>query len=196
MSTLSTRKKPFVAQPPVPSIHDTHCDGAGLEHSTKPWSRSMKFYYRWLAEDNTDVPLPPQVDLKGKWAIVSGSNSGIGREAAYTLALWGANVILACRNPPPHEDHPEAVIEDFVSKSKGAIQKSQLEWWEVDYGSFDSVGKFGKRWIESGRTLEILCNNAGLNINKYVKTVDGYDMVNQVSSDSNNFARRTSLTKA
>ena len=156
----------------------------------------MKFYYRWLAEDNTDVPLPPQVDLKGKWAIVSGSNSGIGREAAYTLALWGANVILACRNPPPHEDHPEAVIEDFVSKSKGAIQKSQLEWWEVDYGSFDSVGKFGKRWIESGRTLEILCNNAGLNINKYVKTVDGYDMVNQVSSDSNNFARRTSLTKA
>src|SRR5258708_3454508 len=63
----------------------------------------------------------PDADLTGKWVLISGSNNGIGREAALRMASWGANIVLACRNPPPHEIHPEKVVEECkeAAKSKG-----------------------------------------------------------------------------
>jgi len=39
----------------------------------------------------------PGADLRGKWIIISGSNNGVGFEAAKPFAAWGANLILACR---------------------------------------------------------------------------------------------------
>ena len=142
----------------------------------------LQFYYRWLAEDHSDKDLPPQIDLRGKNVLISGANSGIGKEAAYICALWGARVVLACRDPPPHEDHPEAVIDEFVTRSNGKINKEkQLEWWNVDYSDLSSVRKLGERWISSGRTLDYLFNNAGLNMKNFVRTVDGHNLINQVN---------------
>ena len=46
----------------------------------------------WLAE-NADI------SLKGKTAVVTGSNSGVGFKTAEILLYLGAKVILACRNP-------------------------------------------------------------------------------------------------
>jgi NADP-dependent 3-hydroxy acid dehydrogenase YdfG len=41
---------------------------------------------------------PKTVDLTGKVAIVTGSNSGVGYGLALQLAEMGASVFLACRN--------------------------------------------------------------------------------------------------
>lgn len=38
-------------------------------------------------------------DLTGKLAVVTGGNTGIGKETAIKLAQLGADVIIACRNP-------------------------------------------------------------------------------------------------
>jgi hypothetical protein len=54
----------------------------------------------------------PNVDLSGKWVLVSGSNNGIGRHAAVQFAAWGANMILAARDPPEREKHPSKVVEE------------------------------------------------------------------------------------
>ena len=40
----------------------------------------------------------PRVDLSERNAIITGSNVGLGLEAALELAAMGARVILACRN--------------------------------------------------------------------------------------------------
>ena len=40
----------------------------------------------------------PEVDLAGKVAVVTGSNTGIGYETAKALAVMGAHTILACRS--------------------------------------------------------------------------------------------------
>jgi hypothetical protein len=99
----------------------------------------------------------PGKDLTGKWIIISGGNNGIGREAALRFADWGANLILACREPPPHESHPNAVVAECRQRANAAgHEKSQIEWWEVNYADLASVKAFAMRWLETGRPLDIL----------------------------------------
>jgi hypothetical protein len=112
--------------------------------------------------DRRKEKLPP-VDLTGKWIIISGSNNGIGREAALQFASWGANLILACRNPTPAwETQPDAVVEECLQRAKEAGHASEIEWWELDCARLESVEDFAVRWMKTERPLDVLCNNAGM----------------------------------
>lgn len=167
-----------------PSVYDTHCSGPGNLSSTSIWGVLRRRYWQYFSEDSKKHDLPPRQDLRGKNVIVTGSNSGIGKEAAYIFALWGARVVLACRDPPANvEQHPTDAIKDLLSRERGeGITSDQLEWWEIDYAKLDSVKAFGKRWKESGRTCDILCNNAGMGgVHGRKITSDGHEIVNQVN---------------
>jgi hypothetical protein len=62
---------------------------------------------------NSEFLTVPPADLKGKRIIITGSNSGIGREAALQFAAWGANLVLGCRpNAPAHEVGPDVVVRE------------------------------------------------------------------------------------
>ncbi|UZJ55985.1 hypothetical protein CBS101457_005305 [Exobasidium rhododendri] len=165
----------------VPSVYDTHCSGAGLSPSTKAWTQVYCQYKRFTGDRSAMAPYPPRMDLSGKNVLISGANSGIGLEAAYTFAQWGANVILACRDPPPHEIHPTIAIKSMLERSKGTIKEDQLTWWEVDFASLKSVEALGKRWMESGMTLDYLCNNAGLSMRANITTEDGFELTRSVN---------------
>lgn len=117
----------------------------------------------------------------------------MGREAALQFAKWGANIILGCREPPPHEPHPDVVVEELKSAALDAGHEDTVfEWWECDMSSLKSVEGFGKRWLERGQALDILVNNAGLGgvLSKTRHTVDGFDLIHQV-----NFLSHVLLTK-
>lgn len=123
------------------------------------------------------------VDLKDKWIVISGSNNGVGFEAARSFAAWGANLILACRQPPAWERHPEAAVKECraVADMQGH-RSSTIEWWELDMADLDSVEAFARRWLDSGRVLDVLCNNAGAPTTSNTNmTKNGFQLVHQVN---------------
>ncbi|KAH8647703.1 hypothetical protein BX600DRAFT_490271 [Xylariales sp. PMI_506] len=124
----------------------------------------------------------PGADLRGKWIVISGSNNGIGFEAAKSFAAWGANLILACREPPDWELHPKAAADECRKIASTHGHKSTIEWWEVDMADLSSVEAFCQRWLDSDRALDILCNNAGTGSTAHDRmTKDGFQLVHQVN---------------
>lgn len=154
-----------------------------LKAPTKSWVRTQTR----KGSKSTHVKIP-DADLTGKWVIISGSNNGIGREAALQMATWGANIILACRQLPPksRETPAETVKWDAITRARIAGHKdSIIEWWELDMADLASVESFAKRWLATERPLDILCNNAGMGsspgFNKVFKTKDGFEIIHQVN---------------
>lgn len=179
-SPTTTKKMTMMTANSIPpSIYDTHCSGPGLSPETQQWSKGHCTAKRYKDEILSNLPLPPQMDLRGKNVLISGANSGIGYEAAFTFALWGAKVIMACRDPPVRETHPLKAMELIIERGEGKIDKSQLEWWQVDYTKLKSVQALGDRWVQSGMVLDYLCNNAGLTVLDKIITEDGFELTSE-----------------
>lgn len=123
------------------------------------------------------------VDLRNKWILLTGDNSGIGSQAALQFVKWGANIIIGCREPPPREMHPDDAVQMLKDAAIAAgHKKSVIEWWECDMSSLQSVEALGKRWLSTGSPLDILVNNAGTGgaskDNRH--TQDGFETLHQV----------------
>ena len=122
-------------------------------------------------------------DLHNKWIILTGGNSGIGHEAALQFARWGANIVLGCRQPPPLEIHPDVATQECRAAAKAAGHlDTTIEWWECDMADLASVEVLAKRWLATGRPLDILANNAGMGgyQGEIQETRDGFEIVHQV----------------
>lgn len=87
-------------------------------------------------------------DLSGKTAVVTGSNSGIGFEAALQLARKGARVVLACRDP----ERTRAAVE----RIKQQFPKAEVESMQLDLASLASIRAFTAAFLEKHAALNIL----------------------------------------
>jgi NAD(P)-dependent dehydrogenase (short-subunit alcohol dehydrogenase family) len=105
-------------------------------------------------------------DQRGRTALITGANSGIGLEAARTLAGAGARVIMACRNPSKGEAAAASIRAEIPT---AAIDVSAL-----DLASLESVRGFAERYQDDH--LDLLINNAGVMAAPYTKTVDGFEL--------------------
>ncbi|XP_072051369.1 retinol dehydrogenase 12-like [Amphiura filiformis] len=111
-----------------------------------------------------------QVKLHGKAAIITGGNSGIGKETAIDLARRGARVIIACRNPVKAE---EAVKE--IQRRSGS---SHVVYRHLDLSDQGSVRGFVEEYLQEEPRLDYLINNAGIQkAPKGCRTAEGYNMV-------------------
>lgn len=108
----------------------------------------------------------------GKTAIVTGANTGIGKETALDFAKRGARVILACRD----EERAKDAARDIVAQTGSDKVVVRI----VDLASFESVRSFAKLIRETEERLDILVNNAGLS-GTYRVTKDGYESIFQVN---------------
>ncbi|KAL2065898.1 hypothetical protein VTL71DRAFT_3568 [Oculimacula yallundae] len=156
-------------------------DSAGDPKPSSLWS--LWQFLQGIHNRNLSLP---DADLRGKWILVTGGNSGIGRESALQFSKWGANVIMGCRpNAPPREPKPEAVLQELKTAARASgHENTTFESWDVDMGDLKSVEAFGKRWLKTDRPLDILANNAGTgggNDGNPVLTTDGFELVHQVN---------------
>jgi NAD(P)-dependent dehydrogenase (short-subunit alcohol dehydrogenase family) len=117
---------------------------------------------KWTAER---IP-----DQRGRVAVVTGANSGLGLVTARELARAGARVVLACRNL----QKGESAVEDCESAALGAEPELELE--QLDLASLDSVRTFADRFRGRHDGLDLLINNAGVMGTPRRRTSDGFEL--------------------
>jgi len=110
---------------------------------------------------DSDVP-----DQSGRTFVVTGSNTGLGFEAAQALAGKGARVVLACRT----RSKAEAARAQIERKHPGA----EVGLVDLDLGDLASVHKAAQE-IKKEKRLDVLINNAGVMMPPSGKTADGFE---------------------
>ncbi|KAI9883361.1 MAG: hypothetical protein M1823_004873 [Watsoniomyces obsoletus] len=100
---------------------------------------------------------PPSSDFTGQTIIVTGSNAGLGLEAARHFSRLNASkIILAVRSLERGEAARKSILESTQRSPES------IEVWELDLSSFASVKKFAERVIKDLSRLDILLENAGI----------------------------------
>ncbi|MGO4441883.1 SDR family NAD(P)-dependent oxidoreductase [Mycobacterium sp. 2YAF39] len=107
-------------------------------------------------------------DQSGRTAIITGSNTGIGYEAAAVLAAKGAHVVLAVRNT---EKGGEAA-ERIKSASPHAVASVQ----ELDLTSLESIRAAAVALRTAHPRIDLLINNAGVMHTPRAATKDGFEL--------------------
>ncbi|SNT58116.1 NAD(P)-dependent dehydrogenase, short-chain alcohol dehydrogenase family [Streptosporangium subroseum] len=102
-------------------------------------------------------------DLRGRTAVITGANTGIGFETAKVLAERGATVVLACRDT--------AKAEAAAVRIGGAVTTLRL-----DLASLTSVRQAADDLRTRHPRLDLLINNAGIMIPPYGRTEDGFEL--------------------
>jgi NAD(P)-dependent dehydrogenase (short-subunit alcohol dehydrogenase family) len=88
------------------------------------------------------------IDLSGKLAIVTGGYSGIGIEAVRALAGAGAHVVVPARRP------------DAATAALAGIDRAEVD--QLDLGDLGSVRAFADRFLDGGRRIDIVIDNAAI----------------------------------
>src|SRR6204780_5459855 len=93
-------------------------------------------------------------DQAGKLVVVTGANSGTGKEAARRLAGAGAHVLMA--------DRTMAKGEQARAEILAAHPGAKLDIRRIDLADLTSVAEFADGLIADGIPVDVLINNAGV----------------------------------
>ncbi|WP_300382079.1 SDR family NAD(P)-dependent oxidoreductase [Clostridium sp.] len=104
-------------------------------------------------------------DLKGKVAVITGSSSGLGKDAALAYAKEGANVCLLARRVEKIEEIAKEI--ESLGVEAIAVRCDVTNEEEVKAAIETVVNKFGR--------IDILLNNAGIAVHGGVDTLSEKD---------------------
>ncbi len=106
-------------------------------------------------------------NLSEKIIMVTGANSGIGKEAALQLAERGARVVMVCRN----RERGELALAEIKAKSGN----DTVELMTADFESQRQIRDLADQYKRAHDRLDVLVNNAGLYLSKRHETEDGIE---------------------
>ncbi|KIW05786.1 uncharacterized protein PV09_03641 [Verruconis gallopava] len=107
--------------------------------------------------------------IRGGTFIVTGSNTGLGFDAAKSLVQTGASkVILAVRTPSKGED-----ARSKIETATGIT--GVLEVWQLEMASYDSILAFAKR-VELLERVDAIIENAAMALDKWQTGDKGMEM--------------------
>jgi NAD(P)-dependent dehydrogenase (short-subunit alcohol dehydrogenase family) len=111
-----------------------------------------------------DVP-----DQTRRLAVVTGANSGTGKEATKRLAAAGARVVMAVRTPAKGEAARAEILAEHPD--------AQLEVRRIDLADLASVQEFAAGLAADEPHLDLLVNNAGvMHPPTRITTKDGFEL--------------------
>jgi NAD(P)-dependent dehydrogenase (short-subunit alcohol dehydrogenase family) len=105
--------------------------------------------------------------LDGKVVVITGANSGIGKETAVALAAMGATTVLACRNLEKAGKAATEVKERAASDAVSVV--------ELDLADLASVRAAAATIQETWGRVDVLVNNAGGIWTKRQTTAQGFE---------------------
>ena len=105
--------------------------------------------------------------LNGKLAVITGGNRGLGFETATALAVAGAQVVIACRDPLKAQQ----AIERLQWQHPGAV----VEVMALDVADLSSVRRFTEAFKARFEKLDLLIHNAAAILAPQGLTADGFE---------------------
>jgi NAD(P)-dependent dehydrogenase (short-subunit alcohol dehydrogenase family) len=111
--------------------------------------------------------------MDGRTVLVTGGNTGVGKETAVALAAVGATVVFTARDP----DKGEAARTEIRERSGNPT----VDVMPLDLASFASVRELVDRFRTEHESLHVLVNNAGVMLSERRESVDGNEMTLQVN---------------
>ena len=106
-------------------------------------------------------------EMAGKVVVITGGNTGIGKEAAVGLAGLGARVVITSRN----EERGRSAQKEIADRSGS----DSVEVMSLDLASFTSIRAFAADVLDRFDHLDVLVNNAGLILRRRAETQDGFE---------------------
>ncbi|CAL1597277.1 unnamed protein product [Knipowitschia caucasica] len=106
--------------------------------------------------------------LDEKTVLITGANTGIGKETAIDLAKRGARIIMACRDI----ERGQAALKEVIEASANP----NVACMKLDLSDTNSIREFADSFNKGEEKLNILINNAGVMVCPYGKTADGFEM--------------------
>ncbi|EDO48057.1 predicted protein [Nematostella vectensis] len=100
--------------------------------------------------------------------MITGANSGIGKETARALAKSGATVHMVCRDEQRGEQARQELLQESGNQN--------IYLHVLDMSQPSNVCKFARDFAASNRPLHVLVNNAGCMVNTRTITEDGLEM--------------------
>lgn len=105
---------------------------------------------------------------KGRIAIVTGANNGIGFETTAALAKYGFKVIMACRNM--------AKAQTAKANIQQKNPEADLDIIQLDLSEMKSVEAFVQQFSERYDQLDVLINNAGILVYSGKRNSEGIEL--------------------
>lgn len=133
----------------------------------------------WHVLDMLSAAFPPKPaftekqlpDLSGRVYLITGANTGVGKELAQLLYAKNARVHVAARDEAK-ANAAIAAIRDAHPDSKGA-----LVFLPLDLADLDAVRTAARRFLEAEQRLDVLFNNAGVMLPAAgSRTAQGYEL--------------------
>ena len=94
------------------------------------------------------------VKCDGRSYMITGSNSGIGKQTALEIVKRGGTVHMVCRNPSTGEEAKQEMMETSGNNN--------IHLHILDLSKPTDVLKFAKKFSEENSKLDVLVNNAGI----------------------------------
>ena len=109
------------------------------------------------------------VDCSSKQFLITGSNSGIGKQTAFEIAKRGGTVHLVCRNSITAEETRKEIVE--------STNNQNVHVHILDLSQPRNVHKFAEKFANENneKGLHVLINNAGCMVNKRELTEDNLE---------------------